>query len=105
MVLAHFTKEVEFLGLRVVWVPLSLPPSLQSYIFGAFEKIKCIFFIVPVGSLEKSREKHSPDAGVGSTGRCLCASGEVTDFGVCELSTPDAGTERGQDTVCASDVR
>ena len=39
--------------------------------FGAFEKIKCIFSIAPVGSLEKSREYFShrtlvlaaPDAG------------------------------------------
>ena len=54
--LAHFTKEVVFLG------------------FGAFEKIKCIFSIAPVGNLEKSREcflseKHSPDAECGGTGR------------------------------------
>ena len=27
LVLAHFTKEVEFLGLREVWVSLSLPLS------------------------------------------------------------------------------
>jgi len=37
--------------------------------FGAFEKIKCIFSIASVGNLEKSRKKHSSDAGVGITGR------------------------------------
>jgi len=37
LVLAHFTKEVVFLG------------------FDAFEKIKCIFSIAPVGNLEKLR--------------------------------------------------
>ena len=46
LVLAHFTKEVEFLGLRGAG-------------FGAFEKIKCIFSIAPVGSLEKSQECFS----------------------------------------------
>jgi len=40
----------------------------------AFEKIKCIFGIAPVGILEKSREcflteKHSLDAECGGTGR------------------------------------
>jgi len=44
-------------------------------------------------------EKHSPDTGVGSTGRCTCASGEVSDSGACEPSTTDADTGRGQDTV------
>ena len=44
--------------------------------FGAFEKMKCIFSIAPVGILEKSREcfslrKHSPDASFWSTGRCV----------------------------------
>ena len=47
MVLAHFTKEMVFLGLREVLV------------FGAFEKIKCIFSIAPVVNLEKSRECFS----------------------------------------------
>ena len=70
-------------------------------------------------------KKHSPDAGVGCTGRwnrasgalsaagvgvgsterCPCASGEVSDSGACEPSTSDAGTGRGPDTVCASSVR
>ena len=50
--LAHFTKEVVFLGLREVWVSLSAG-------FGAFEKMKCIFSIAPVGNLEKSRECFS----------------------------------------------
>ena len=49
VVLAHFAKEVEFLGLRGVWVPSSAG-------FGAFKKMKCIFSIAPVGTLEKLRE-------------------------------------------------
>ena len=28
-----------------------------------FEKMKCLFSVAPVEKLEKSREKHSPDAG------------------------------------------
>ena len=64
LVLAHFTKEVEFLGLRGVWVPL-----------GAFEKMKCIFSIAPVGILEKSWECFS----VGNTHRTLCT--EAPDAG------------------------
>ena len=41
------------------------------------EKMKCILSIVPVESLEKSREcfsleKHSPNAGLRGTGRCTC---------------------------------
>ena len=57
LALAHFTKEVEFLGLRAAG-------------FGTFEKIQCIFSIAPVGSLEKSRECFStlcveaPNAGL-----------------------------------------
>ena len=35
-------------------------------------------------------EKHSPNAGVSSTGRCICASGEVSDSRACKPSTPDA---------------
>ena len=42
LVLAHFTKEVEFLGLRGVWVLLRRWEIL--------EKIKCIFSIAPVGN-------------------------------------------------------
>ena len=61
---------MEFLGLRGVWVPL---------LFGAFEKIKCIFSIAPVENLEK----HSPDAGVGSTGCCSRASDVVSVAQVC----------------------
>jgi len=55
VVLAHFAKEVEFLGLRGVWVPLSLASSAG---FGAFEKIKSIFSIAPVANLEKSWDTH-----------------------------------------------
>ena len=40
---------MEFLGLRGVWIP-------RVGTFGAFEKIKCIFSIAPVGILEKSQE-------------------------------------------------
>jgi len=50
---------------------------------GAFEKIKCIFSIAPVGNLEKSQECFSPDAGVGSTGRLSRASGVVSVAQVC----------------------
>jgi len=46
--------------------------------FGAFEKIKCIFSIAPVGSLEKSRECFS----LRNTHRTLV------------LAAPDAGPER-----------
>jgi len=43
----------------------SLPPAeLARRDSVLFEKMKCIFFIAPVGKLEKSREKHSPDAGL-----------------------------------------
>ena len=44
--------------------------------FGAFEKIKCIFSIAPVGNLEKSRECFS----VGNTFRTLSA--EAPDAGL-----------------------
>ena len=57
MVLAHFTKEVVFLGLREVWVERGV--VFLGLRFGAFEKIKCIFSIAPVGNLEKSRECFS----------------------------------------------
>ena len=67
---------MEFLGLRGVWAPLSAG-------FGAFEKNKCIFSIAPVGIFGEVAsvflaEKHSPDAGVGSTGRWSRASGVVS---------------------------
>jgi len=44
----------------------------EGFGFGAFEKIKCIFSIAPVGNLEKLREcflaeKHSLDADCGGT--------------------------------------
>jgi hypothetical protein len=42
----------------------------------AFEKIKCIFSIAPVGNLEKSQECFS----VGNTHRTLCA--EAPDAGL-----------------------
>jgi len=74
LVLAHFTKEVVFLGLREVWVSLSLPPSAG---FGAFEKIKCIFSFAPVGNLEKLRECFA----LRNTHRTLV------------LAAPDAGPE------------
>ena len=53
---------------------LSLSRQACEAGFGAFEKMKCILSIAPVGKLEKSREcfslrKHSPDAGFWSTGR------------------------------------
>ena len=51
--------------------------------FDAFEKIKCIFSIAPVGNLEKSREcflseKQSPDALRGGTRRWPLASGVLS---------------------------
>jgi len=63
---------VEFLGLRGVWVP-RVERSLRGGI-RRFEKNKCIFYIAPVGNLEKLREcllteKLSPDAECGGTGR------------------------------------
>ena len=44
-----FTKEVVFAGVRWVWVPLSLPPSLRirENGFGAFGKMECLFSIAP----------------------------------------------------------
>ena len=45
-----FAKEVEFLGLRGVWVPRDS---------ALFQKMKCIFSIAPVGILEKSWECFS----------------------------------------------
>jgi len=50
-----------------------------------------------VESLEKLR-----DVVVGSTGRCPCASGEVSNSGACEPSTPDVSTGRRLDTTRAS---
>jgi len=42
----------------------SLPPvELARWDSTLFEKLKCISSIALVGRLEKSREKHSPDAG------------------------------------------
>jgi len=72
-VLATFAKEVEFLGLRGVWVSLSPSRRACSAVFGAFEKIKYIFSIASVENLEKSwvAEKHSSDAVCGGTGRWL----------------------------------
>ena len=75
------------------------------YVGGKFGEVMEVFLA----------KKHSPDAGVGCTGRwnrasgalsaagagvgstecCPCASGEVSDFGACEPSTSDAGTRRG----------
>ena len=57
--------------------------------FDTFEKIKCIFFIAPIGNLEKSREcflteKHSPDTLRGGTGRWPLASGVLS--GVAEYT-------------------
>jgi len=48
--------------------------------------------------LEKSRE-HSPDAGVGSTGRWSRASGVVSVSGSGVQNAPDAGTGRWAVTV------
>jgi len=45
---------------------------------------------------------EKPDIGVGSTGCYPYASGEVSDSGACEPSTPDADTGLGQDTIRAS---
>ena len=47
-------------------------------------------------------EKHSPDAGFGSTGRWTRESGALSAAGAGVECTPDAGTGRGQDTVCTS---
>ena len=47
-----------------------------------FEKMKCIFSIAPVGIFGEV-EKHSPDAGIGSTGRWSRASGVVSVAQVC----------------------
>ena len=47
-------------------------------------------------------KKHSPDAGVGSTGRCTRESGALSAAGVGVECAPDASTGRGQDTVRAS---
>ena len=52
--------------------------------FSAFEKIKCIFSIAPVGNLEKSREcKHSPHALRGGTGRWPLAFGVLSGVAEC----------------------
>ena len=66
-----------FLGLREVWVPRVERGGVPMIVvFGAFEKIKCIFSIAPVGNLEKSRECFS----VRNTQRTLCA--EAPDAGL-----------------------
>jgi len=58
VVLAHFEKEVEVLKGRER-MGSSLPPAeLARRDLALFEKMKCIFSITPVGSLEKSRECH-----------------------------------------------
>ena len=59
--------------------------------FSAFEKIKCIFSIVPVGSLEKSREE-APDAEPVRPVYCQC------------LALLGLGTGRRIDPVGASGV-
>ena len=81
MVLAHFEKEVEFEGLREDGF---LSPSRQARRDSVlFEKMKCIFSIVPVGKLDKSQECFS----LRNTHRTL-ASG-----------APDAKSERPVQTV------
>ena len=75
--LAHFTKEVEFLGLRGV-----------EFLFGAFEKIKCIFSIAPVENLEKSRECFSLTGRTARRHRTLAFNVRCTVGSV--KSAPDA---------------
>ena len=80
MVLALFTKEVVFLGLREVWV---------------FEKMKCIFSIAPVGFFGEVAgvflsRKHSPDALRGGTGRGPLASGVLSGAAECTGRTGES---------------
>jgi len=72
-----------------------------------FEKKKCIFSIAPMGNLKMSREcflaeKHSPDAGRGRTGRCVCASGVQSVPGSARVRHRTPGTRRGLDPVASS---
>ena len=53
-------------------------PRVERGVFGAFEKIKCMFYIAPVGNLEKSWECFLPR----NTHRTLM------------VAAPDAGPER-----------
>ena len=55
-----------------------------------FEKMKCIFSIALVGSLEKSREKLSPDALRGGTGRWPLASGVLSGVAECTGRTRES---------------
>ena len=69
----------------------------------AFEIIKCIFSIAPVGILEKLWECFSPR----NTHRTLVLvagveSGALSATGVGVECAPDASTGRGQDTFRAS---
>jgi len=62
--------------------------------FGAFEKIKCIFSITSMESLEKSREcflleKHSPNDGLGGTG-CYSWVSDALSFLAEVKGAPDA---------------
>ena len=57
-------------------------------VFGAFEKIKCIFSIAPVGNFGEVTgvfftEKHSPDALRGGTGRWPLASDVLSGVAKC----------------------
>jgi len=58
VVLALFEKEVEVEGYRGVGF-LSPSRRVCEAGFNAFEKVKCLVYIAPVGSLEKSRECFS----------------------------------------------
>jgi len=80
-----------------------LSPSRRACeaVFGAFEKIKYIFSIAQVESLEKSQEcfsleKHSPNAGLRGTGHCTYVSGALSFSGRGEGSTGRSASGGGQ---------
>ena len=71
--------------------------------FSAFEKIKCIFSIAQMESLEKSLE-CSPDALIACTGRWACASSVLSGSGAVRVKHQTLCTGRGLDPVYASGV-
>ena len=74
MVLAHFTKEVEFLGLRGVW-DSALLRKLSTY------------FLLRRWEVWRSR---SPDALRGGTGRWPIASGVLSGVAECTRRTGES---------------
>ena len=77
--------------------------------FGVFEKMKCIFSIAPMKSLEKSpecflTEKHPRDALTVGTGRCAYVSSVLFASDSVRVKHQTLCTGYGLDPVCVSGV-